>query len=146
MTSGLFNLPNYTFNPYAIPTLVTGMAIISLRFFVLVGERNSRVSLGFFVMTLTAATWLLSYSIMYCAANESVATSWASLGHLGITFIPAAVYHFTVGTLQVYWKHKSRVSLAWLVSGISAHWSFTGIVLLAAFTAIRGAIMPATSE
>jgi PAS domain S-box-containing protein len=39
------------------------------------------------------------------------------MGQLGITFIPAAVYHFTVGTLQIYARHKGRVWLAWLVSG-----------------------------
>jgi hypothetical protein len=54
---------------------------------------------------------------MYCAVAAPVASAWAVMGQLGITFIPAAVYHFTVGTLAIYSKHKSRVWLAWLVSG-----------------------------
>ena len=117
MTPDLFNLAHYTFNPYAIPTLITGVAIIALGFIVLVGERNSRVSLGFFIMTVTAGIWLFCYSFMYGAVAESVASTWAFMGQLGITFIPAAVYHFTVGTLQIYSRHKRRVWLAWLVSG-----------------------------
>jgi signal transduction histidine kinase/PAS domain-containing protein len=117
MPPELFNLVNYSFNPYAIPTLVTGAAIIALGFIVLVGERNSRVSLSFFIMTVTAAIWLFCYSLMYCAIAAPVASTWAVMGQLGVTFIPAAVYHFTVGTLEIYSRHKSRVWLAWLVSG-----------------------------
>ena len=117
MPPELFNLANYSFNPYAIPTLITGVAIIALGFIVLVGERNSRVSLSFFIMTVTAAIWLFCYSLMYCAVAAPVASAWAVMGQLGVTFIPAAVYHFTVGTLEIYSKHKSRVWLAWLVSG-----------------------------
>ncbi len=117
MPPELFNLANYSFNPYAIPTLVTGVAIMALGFIVLVGERNSRVSLSFFIMTVTAAIWLFCYSLMYCAVAAPVASAWAVMGQLGVTFIPAAVYHFTVGTLEIYSKHKRRVWLAWLVSG-----------------------------
>jgi PAS domain S-box-containing protein len=116
MTPELFNPANYTFNPYAIPTLVTGVAVIALGFIVLVAERNSRVSLSFFIMTGIAAIWLFCYSFMYGAAAESVASTWAVMGQLGVTFIPAAVYHFTVGTLEIYSKYKNRVWLAWLVS------------------------------
>jgi PAS domain S-box-containing protein len=116
MAPELFNLVNYSFNLYAVPSLFTGVAVISLGFFVLVGERRSRVSFSFFIMTVTAAIWLLSYSIMYCAVQESVAHAWASMGQLGVAFIPAAVYHFTVNSLQIYSRHRSRVSFAWLVS------------------------------
>jgi PAS domain S-box-containing protein len=117
MTPKLFNLANYAFNPYAIPTLTTAVAIVALGFIVLVGERNSRVGLSFFIMTVTAGIWLFCYSFMYCSVAESTASTWASMGQLGIIFIPAAVYHFTVGTLRIYSRHKRRVWLAWLVSG-----------------------------
>ena len=90
MPPELFNLANYSFNPYAIPTLVTGVAIIALGFIVLVGERNSRVSLSFFIMTVTAAIWLFCYSLMYCAVAAPVASAWAVMGQLGVIFIPAA--------------------------------------------------------
>ncbi len=118
MPPDLFNLTNYRFNPYAIPTSVTAIAIIALGFIILVGERNSRVSFSFFIMTVVAAIWLFCYSLMYCAVAAPVATAWAAIGQLGIICIPAAVYHFTVSTLEIYWRHKSRVWLAWLVSGL----------------------------
>jgi PAS domain S-box-containing protein len=117
MLPKLFNLANYAFNPYAIPTLTTAVAIVALGFIVLVGERNSRVGLSFFIMTVTAGIWLFCYSFMYSAVDESAAITWALMGQLGIIFIPATVYHFTVGTLQIYSRHKRQVWLAWLFSG-----------------------------
>ncbi|HXV78582.1 MAG TPA: ATP-binding protein [Candidatus Binatia bacterium] len=118
MAPHLFNLANYRFNPFAMPTLFTGIAIIALGLIILVGERNSRVSLSFFIMTVAAATWLFCYSLMYCSVAAPVATAWAVVGQLGIICIPAAVYNFTVGTLEIYSKHKIRVWLAWVVSAV----------------------------
>lgn len=118
MAPDLFNLANYHFNPFAMPTLFTGIAIITLGFIILVGERNSRMSFSFFIMTVAAAIWLFCYSLMYCAVAAPVATTWAVMGQLGIICIPAAVYNFTVGTLEIYSKHKSRVWLAWLFSAV----------------------------
>src|SRR4029077_13131310 len=117
MNSDLFNLASYAFNPYAIPTLTTAVAIVALGFIVLVGERNSRVGLSFFIMTVTAGIWLFCYSFMYCAVTESTASTWALMGRLGIIFIPAADSNVSVGTVQIYSRHKHRVWLAWLVSG-----------------------------
>jgi PAS domain S-box-containing protein len=54
---------------------------------------------------------------MYCAVVESVASHWAFIGQMGIIFIPATVYNFTLGTLQIYSKYRRRAWLAWLVSG-----------------------------
>ena len=117
MTPDLFSPASYTFSPYAAPTLLTAIAILSFGLIVLIREWRSRVSFSFFIMTSAAATWLLSYSLMYCARTESAA-AWAFGEHLGITLIPASVYHFTVGTLQIYPKHKSRVWLTWLISAV----------------------------
>jgi hypothetical protein len=118
MNSELFNPAHYSLNPYAIPTLVAGVAIIALGFIVFVGERNPRVSFAFFTMTLVAAIWLFCYSFMYCAVAEPVASRWAFMGQVGIIFIPATVYNFTLRTLQIYSKYKHRAWLVWLVSAI----------------------------
>ena len=116
MTPELFNPTYYTLNPYAAPPLVAGIAIIALGFIVFLGERNPRVSFAFFSMTLAAAIWLFCYSFMYCAVSERVASRWAFMGQLGIIFIPATVYNFTLGTLQIYSKYKTRAWFVWLVS------------------------------
>jgi PAS domain S-box-containing protein len=128
MNAAIFDPASYSFNVFAIPTVITAISTLALGLVVLIGERQSRVSIPFFVMTLTATVWLSGYSVMYTAQNETVGTYWALIGQAGIIFIPAAVYHFTVGTLDIYRQHKNRVWLAWLVSAgflATALWSDT---------------------
>jgi PAS domain S-box-containing protein len=116
MNAVIFDPANYSFNVFAVPTVITAIATLALGLVVLLDERQSRVNIPFFVMTLTATVWLAGYSVMYTAQNETVAAFWALIGQTGIIFIPAAVYHFTVRTLDIYRRHKSHVWLAWLVS------------------------------
>lgn len=115
MFSELFPAELYRFNLFAVPTLLTAITMLALGMKVLLRERNSRVSISFFVMTLTAALWLASYSFMYCAQTRSIASAWSVLGHLGIAFIPASVYHFTVTALQRDGRYGRRVLLAWAI-------------------------------
>ena len=112
----------YRVSLFALPPLLTASTILALGVKVLRRERDSRVSLSFFIMTVTAALWLSSYALMYCAQTAAVAAAWSRLGQVGVMFIPAAVYHFTVAALQIYKRHKLR---AWLVWAISAAFVFT---------------------
>lgn len=107
---------NYSFSLYSIPTFVTAAAILSLGVLILLGERHSPVSISFFLMTAAVGIWLFGYSWAYCVQHESLADAWVRISHLGVTFIPASVYHFTVGTLRIYSAHKRLVWLSWATS------------------------------
>lgn len=109
MTAELLNPAHYGTGLFALSTLLTASTLLALGLMVLIRERHSRVSISFFVMTATAAIWLFGYSIMYCAATTPVAAAWSIIGQVGIVFIPASVYHFTVASLQIYNPHKHRV-------------------------------------
>jgi PAS domain S-box-containing protein len=117
MPPEFFNPTYYALNLYALAPFVAALAIIILGMVVLVSERYSRVSITFHMMTLTAGIWLSGYGVMYCALSESAAMGWASIGLMGVTLIPASVYHFTVEALKLYPKHKHRVWLTWLIGG-----------------------------
>lgn len=73
---------------FALPTLLTASTMLALGLMVLIRERHSRVGVSFFVMTLTGAIWLFSYSLVYCARTEGAALAWSVIGHIGIIFIP----------------------------------------------------------
>ena len=117
MTIEIFNPDNYRTSLFALPTLLTASTMLALGLKVLIGERPSRVSISFFIMTAMTALWLSGYSFMYCAVTERVAVAWSAIGHVGIVFIPASVYHFTVAALGHYPRHKRRVWLIWELSG-----------------------------
>jgi PAS domain S-box-containing protein len=130
-------LESYSLSLFALPPMLTASTMLALGVNVLRREGGSRVSLSFFIMTLTGAVWLSSYALMYCARNAGVAAVWGHLGHVGITFIPAAVYNFAAIALQIYRRHRLRVWLTWtisaafllsalagdtLVAGVRLHW------------------------
>lgn len=118
MIVDLLNPANYRTNLFALPTLLTASTLLALGLMVLVRERHSRVSIAFFIMTATAAIWLAAYSFMYFASTAPVAGVWSVIGHIGIIFIPASVYHFTVASLQLYNRYKRRIWLLWELSAL----------------------------
>jgi PAS domain S-box-containing protein len=130
-------LESYSLSLFALPPMLTASTMLALGLNVLRREGGSRVSFSFFIMTLTGAVWLSCYALMFCARSAGVAAAWGHLGHVGITFIPAAVYHFAATALQSYKRHRLRVWLTWtisaafllsalasdtLVAGVRLHW------------------------
>lgn len=118
MITQVFDLSNYTFSVYAIPTFLTTAAIFLLGIVVLTRERGGRVGWLFFVFTLSISVWLLSFSWMYCASGEHVALWWAKTAYLGVAFIPSAVYHFSLAVLRIDQDHRKSERFCWALSGL----------------------------
>lgn len=116
MITLLLNPANYHLSVYVIPPFLTAVAIISLGVWVVRREERSRVSLLFFIVSLTTGIWLFCTSVMYGATDLSTARWWAKLTYLGVAFIPAAVYHFTVAVLRLDGRCKPWVSVNWALS------------------------------
>jgi PAS domain-containing protein len=81
---------NYTVNFYAVPPLVTGLAMLVLGVGVLVRERYSRVAVACFVMAIIQSVWLLAYVGVSSSATADVALWWARVAYVAITLITAA--------------------------------------------------------
>ncbi|MGE5220587.1 MAG: ATP-binding protein [Chloroflexota bacterium] len=113
MPAQIFNGAYYHASLLALPPFLTAVTMLTLGGIVLWRESDARVRLSFFVMTATAATWLFGYSLMYCAGSKALAAAWSVAGHVGIIFIPAAVFHFTTAVLQIYNRFYRRVWLVW---------------------------------
>jgi PAS domain S-box-containing protein len=111
---------NYAFSVYAVPTLVTMMAILLLGLFELSRDRVSLVSVSFFVVTLAVSIWLLAFSWVYLSTKADVALWWAKAAYLGIPFIASATYQFTVSVLKIYRQHRALVWLGWILAVVFA--------------------------
>ncbi len=116
MIAAMLNPQSYDTSLFGVLALLTACTMLALGLRVLGSERFSRVSAAFFIMTLTGAVWLASYSLMYCALDEAVARGWSKAGQAGIVFIPASVYQFTLVALGLYERQKRRAWLVWEIS------------------------------
>jgi diguanylate cyclase (GGDEF)-like protein/PAS domain S-box-containing protein len=106
-------MTSYTFNQYALPLLITGLAVLFLGVLTLAQERGSRVAGPFVLMSLTLAAWSFGMGAMYLSGNADTAAMWAKLGHVGLIFFPTAAYHFTLRVLD----RRSRDPV--LIAGIA---------------------------
>ncbi len=111
----LLSAPEYGFNIYAVPTILTAGAMLIVGIFVLAHERRSTVALLFFVLTLCADIWLLGISGLYLTANEAAAVQRARALHVGVCFIPSALYHFAVAATGGSANRRISIALAWVV-------------------------------
>ena len=115
-----FSLENYSFSVYAVPTFLTGTLILALGFFIILRERSSEESVLFFGVTFFASVWLYAFTFLYCSSNSATALWWAKAAYLGVPFIPAAVYHFTVVVLKLGRSWKKFTLASWIISAAFA--------------------------
>ena len=131
MIHTLFENTPYIFNPLAIQTLLVALGMFYLGILALIREQGSKVSIVFFVLALSIGIWLFAFSWMYSSTDEHLAMWWAKVAYVGISFIPAAAYHFRVQVVQEQeqGQYRGRVRAAWLLSAVFAVLSVTTDVL-----------------
>lgn len=112
----LLDPASYVLNPNALPTFLTAVAVVWLGIDIVIRERQSRVSVHFFVLTLTMAIWLFAFSWMYCATSARVAMWWVKAAYLGVPLIPSALYHFTSSTLRIVDRRRRLIRVSWALS------------------------------
>ncbi|MFB6346756.1 MAG: adenylate/guanylate cyclase domain-containing protein [bacterium] len=118
--SELLILSEYSFNPYAIPPVLTAAAMQALAIFVVSYERGTRNSWIFFCMCSIMNIWLMSSAMMYFSASSRIALVWAKVLYFGVCFIPAVIYTFTVNILD-YSDWKLTIShVGWGISTLFA--------------------------
>src|SRR4051812_23110753 len=105
----------YAFSPYAIPTALTTLLMLVFGLRVLT-RRVSRVSAAFFALTFFASIWLFAFTFMYSATRPDAALLWARVAYLGVPFIPAAVYHFTLEMLRIVKKRRVPLIASWIAA------------------------------
>jgi hypothetical protein len=109
-----FDLADYAFSAFAVPSFLTTLAILGLGVAVLVREHISLVSVSFFLLTLAVSVWLFSFSCVYLSTNEHTALWWMKVAYLGVPFIASATYQFTVAVLRVYERFKKLAWVGWV--------------------------------
>jgi len=104
----------------AVPTLATALAALLLGAAVVRRERFSGVSLLFGLIPLTIAVWLISFSLMLASSDYRTALFWARTAYLGIPFIPAAIYTFTVAATGPTPRRRWTAGALWVVSALAS--------------------------
>ncbi|HYO75304.1 MAG TPA: PAS domain S-box protein, partial [Thermoanaerobaculia bacterium] len=102
----------YAFSPAAIPVAATAVLVLAFGFYV-VSRRSSAASTSFLTLTIVVAIWMAAFAAMYSATDAAIALAWARKAYLGIPFIPAAIYWFTIEVLRIAERRRLAHVVAW---------------------------------
>jgi signal transduction histidine kinase len=81
---------------YAIPPLLASFLVFACGLWVVRSNPTAVTNRTFGLLSLGACIWLVSTSMLYSTTDDDEATFWMKCIYLGIVYIPAVVYHFSV--------------------------------------------------
>ena len=123
-------------NPYAIPPLIVTVLVFLLGLFVYTRDRQSKLNVTFSLFCLSMTVWLIGFTVMYASPNKVSALWWARTGFVGVTFVPATMYHFVASFLGL--KQKRLITMIYLSSFLGLTICFTDLVYAGIWTGFWG--------
>lgn len=117
MFEELLNPSNYFLNPYAVPTLLVGVLIISIGLFVLRQNKKSIINIAFFYKCLSMGLWLFSIFFVYSSNKPELAIKlYRNFTFLGVVNIMPSVMFFTMAWSGELRHKKLFVVMNYLLS------------------------------
>jgi len=108
----------FSLNIHTVPPLVVGILMFVLGLTTMIKDRASKVSVSFFMVTLSILVWLGSLAWLYSAPNQEDALFWAVIEHFGVAFIPSFFLLFTLDIIRQYKRYKVFTWASLLLSGL----------------------------
>lgn len=118
MIADVFTLSNYFFNIHSIvPAFISfSLVVIAILFIMRAGWTTESITM--LLLWTAIEIWFFSFAWMYSARVEHVAFWWGKAAYLGIPFISAATYHFTLSLVKIHTRYRKDVIAMWIVSAI----------------------------
>lgn len=107
---------NYAGSLFSLPDFTTAFLVLMLGSVVLAKGSLSRISVAFYLTTLTMGLWLVCFGVMYSAKTAEVALFWARLGYLGVALIPSTCYDFAIRVTSLEERYRQTSLLFWALS------------------------------
>jgi len=152
-------MQQYFFNPHAVPVFTVGLIIAIGGFFAYLRNVRSIVNSSYFLICLSAGTWLIATALGYISVMPAKASLWFKCDNAGVMFISVSIFFFTKSVLglkgrkSIYFGYLLAFVLALigiqtnlLVTGVTRHywgffpkWGILSIPVLALFFSYMGA-------
>ena len=114
--------------PLAAAMWLTGAVVLLCGALSLGRERGSRIGRLWFLSSVSLTWYLWSFGAVYASQDADTALWWARFAYIGVPFIPATVFHFSMRVLRVYERTRFLARAAWVLA--------LGFAVLAQFTSL----------
>jgi PAS domain S-box-containing protein len=112
----VLTITNYFFNPHAIVPAFISLALVVIAILFIMRAGWTTDSITMLLLWSAIGIWFFAFAFMYSSRIESVAFWWGKAAYLGIPFIPAAAYHFTLSLVKTNNQYANRIKAMWLLS------------------------------
>ena len=109
-----------TFNAFALPWAIVGLALFALAGVIYARQSASRVAVLFCLILSLVGMWFGGFAVMFAAGNAGVAAVAARIGLAAICFLPPAIYDFTATALRLRSSRTILVRAAWVAAAVFA--------------------------
>ncbi len=83
-----------SFSIFSFLPFISAVFVLFLGVFVFLKNKNSKLNLIFFLLSVSITVWLFSTFMMFISKTDSQAIFWDRTVYLGVIFIPILTYHF----------------------------------------------------
>ncbi|MGO9015529.1 MAG: PAS domain-containing protein, partial [Dissulfurispiraceae bacterium] len=113
MLGQILNPANYSFKGISLIFPVISVSIVLHNVWLIRKGSLKQVYVTWSLLGLSILLWVMPTFFFMNAVREDVALWWSKASFLGIPFISAALYHFTVTLCKRYSKNRVRVWIGW---------------------------------
>lgn len=119
-------------NYYALGPTIVAFFVLIQGLFVLLKNRNNRLNLIYFYLSISLFIWLICFSIMYWASgNYDFAYFFARIGFIGVILTPVCVFHFTAeflnSSLKKYAIYFYLLTIPVILINFFSHLMYSGL-------------------
>ena len=93
--------------PYSIPPLLTATLILACGLWIILQNPKAVPNITFSLVCLGVSIWLFGSFMGYSTTDDQEALFWEKLIYIGVVYIPALFYHFSVSFLH----HRAKERL-----------------------------------
>src|SRR5665213_4090224 len=126
MIRAAFDLAQYQYAFPAWPPFIVGFSILALSLAVVVREQFSKISNAFALLCWSAVVWLFGCGLMYSSIHPAMAFRWARIEHVGVAFIPSALFYFTLILVKRHQRFSGLIRVAFAGSTVFAYMALVG--------------------
>ncbi|WP_447972840.1 ATP-binding protein [Nitrospira sp. Kam-Ns4a] len=102
---------------YSIPVLLAGTLVFAGGLWVVLKAPRSVVHRTFGLICAAVCCWLLGMFMLYSSEREEAALLWGKVVYVGVVYVPAFFYHFTLRFLHLHDQYP-RVWLPYCLSTV----------------------------
>ena len=100
---------------FVLPPFLTGLCILALGLFVLLRSKSSDLARRFSMLCFSIMIWQFGNVLAWSSKTSDIAMFWIRLVYIGVAFIPALAYHFSVSFSNLQ-KQKRWIPFMYLLS------------------------------